>query len=117
MPSVAESLAEVARLRQPAPESYARRVKRFRASQAWHRLRVAALAKNRLTYGGRNCCELCGSFGGPWHADHIIPVSKNWLKRLDPNNIQILCRDCNYGKSNLHNTDWRKESAEHAECN
>ena len=101
--------------REPAPETYARRARRFRASAAWHRTRVNALADNRRVHGGRNRCELCGSHDGPWHADHIVPVSKDWSKRLDPNNIQILCRDCNYGKSNLHNTDWRKDSEDHAE--
>jgi 5-methylcytosine-specific restriction endonuclease McrA len=39
--------------------------------------------------------------------DHIRPLRKHWHLRLDPANLQVLCSDCNMGKSNSDVTDWR----------
>jgi len=41
------------------------------------------------------------------HVDHIIPKSHNPRIALCFDNLQILCNDCNEGKSNKFNTDWR----------
>jgi 5-methylcytosine-specific restriction endonuclease McrA len=41
------------------------------------------------------------------HVDHIEPLSKNWDRRLDPTNVQIMCDDCNLGKGNRDSIDWR----------
>lgn len=47
-------------------------------------------------------CSMCGR--RPPHVvlnvDHIIPLTVNWERRMDPNNLQVLCADCNQGKSN-----------------
>ena len=52
---------------------------------------------------------VCGASGKQTvlHVDHIKPRSKYPELALDPNNLQVLCKDCNLGKSNLYNTDWR----------
>ena len=58
-------------------------------------------------------CELCGVADGdygykerlPLHVDHIVPRSKGGGNALD--NLQVLCRACNLGKSNRDNTDFR----------
>lgn len=78
----------------------------FYDSAEWKRLRHDALRKN----DGR--CELCGQskHDGPdvtLHVDHIVPLSKDWSRRADPANLQVLCGDCNLGKSNRDQTDWR----------
>jgi 5-methylcytosine-specific restriction endonuclease McrA len=41
------------------------------------------------------------------HVDHIKPRSLFPLLAADPENLQVLCEDCNVGKSNVDTTDWR----------
>jgi hypothetical protein len=78
------------------------KAKGFYESHAWKTLRYAALKQS----GGKCCC--CGSAQGPLHVDHIIPRSKDASKELDLSNLQVLCGDCNEGKGNWDQTDWRK---------
>lgn len=75
----------------------------FYSSQSWRKARYAALKKSN----GR--CTLCGARAGlhPLHVDHIKPRSLHPLLALEPSNLQILCRDCNLGKSNTDCVDWR----------
>jgi 5-methylcytosine-specific restriction endonuclease McrA len=61
----------------------------------------------------RGVCELCGagpSPGHPLHVDHIKPRSRYPELELDPSNLQVLCEDCNLGKSNTDAIDWRTKS-------
>lgn len=77
----------------------------FYDSPAWQRLRYEALRR------ANGCCELCGmskSDGVIIQVDHIKPRSKYPELELDPNNLQVLCKPCNLGKSNRDATDWRK---------
>ncbi len=87
----------------------------FRSSLAWRRVRFAALAANAERNGGIAKCELCGataqSSGAELHADHIEAVSRNWSRRLDPTNVQILCCPCNTGKLDGPAADFRKPTA------
>lgn len=74
-------------------------------SDEWRRLRYRVLREQN----GR--CQLCGKSqkdGVILHVDHIVPLSIDWSKRLDINNLQVLCSDCNLGKSNTDTIDWRK---------
>ena len=51
-------------------------------------------------------CALCGRSkqdGIVLHVDHIKPRSKYPDMELAPSNMQVLCEDCNMGKSNK---DW-----------
>jgi ATP adenylyltransferase len=58
-------------------------------------------------------CALCGVQEGdegyedrlPLHIDHIEPRSKGGSNEID--NLQVLCRACNLGKSNRDDTDFR----------
>lgn len=81
--------------------------KSFYASPEWRKLRVRVLEK----YGAR--CMCCGrnhkDHGVVIHVDHIKPRSKHPELSLVFENLQILCEDCNLGKSNLYDTDWRPE--------
>lgn len=73
-------------------------------SEEWRRLRYDILREQH------GCCQLCGRSrkdGVVLHVDHIIPLSKDWSKRLDRDNLQVLCEDCNLGKSNTDEIDWR----------
>lgn len=96
--------------RQPAPETHRARAKRFYSSQAWHALRFDVLRDNAQRHHGKPACDLCAAHaerGNPLDCDHIIPLSVDWSKRLDRSNVQILCRRCNFGKSNRDATDFR----------
>ena len=76
----------------------------FYSTQLWREARYQVLAAN----DGR--CELCGHGkhdGKRLHVDHIKPRSKFPELELRIMNLQVLCEDCNLGKSNKDYTDWR----------
>lgn len=81
-----------------------RRVKKgnegFYNSPEWIILRNQAFSKYPLK------CHCCRENRGEFHADHIKPRSKYPLLELLISNIQILCKRCNLGKSNIDETDW-----------
>lgn len=76
----------------------------------WRKLRYQAL----LRADGR--CECCGatptSSGEPLHVDHIKPKSIHPKLELVLDNLQVLCADCNVGKGNWDETDWRSKRLE-----
>lgn len=43
------------------------------------------------------------------HVDHIKPRSKYPELQLTLSNLQVLCHDCNMGKSAWDETDWREK--------
>lgn len=75
----------------------------FYRSPQWRAVRFDVLKDA----GGR--CVLCGSGGSGviLHVDHIKPRSLRPDLSLEPKNLQCLCEDCNLGKSNRDDTDWR----------
>ena len=79
----------------------------FYRSHKWRRLRVDALEANRERYG-MLACECCGMMEvGAFHVDHIYPRSTHPELALDPQNLQVLCDDCNIGKGTAYTTNWR----------
>lgn len=77
----------------------------FYKSKAWNRLRYAALEKHYLEWGHR--CLCCKRKYVALHVDHIKPRSKYPELALDINNLQVLCAECNKGKGNWSETDFR----------
>jgi 5-methylcytosine-specific restriction endonuclease McrA len=77
----------------------------FLKSEEWRGLRYKALE----LHGAE--CQCCGrnrkTHKVVLHVDHIKPRSKFPELATDLNNLQILCEDCNMGKSNKFDTDWR----------
>jgi hypothetical protein len=53
------------------------------------------------------CCGARPTEANPLHVDHIKPRSKFPHLALSLSNLQVLCRQCNLGKSNTDDTDWR----------
>lgn len=80
--------------------------KGFYWSEEWRNLRYMALQK----YGNR--CMACGADAKQsiLHVDHIKPISKYPELKLSFENLQILCKECNLGKSNKDQTDWRGDT-------
>lgn len=78
----------------------------FYQTDEWRALRYQALRR----YGGS--CQCCGRKPPliVLHVDHIKPRSKYPELELDINNLQVLCEDCNLGKSNKDETDWRPDT-------
>lgn len=74
--------------------------KRFYSSWAWKKLRLKIIKK----YGPK--CMCCNSIERIV-VDHIKPRSKFPELELDESNMQVLCNDCNMGKSNDDFTDFR----------
>ena len=59
-------------------------------------------------YGARcMCCGATPAGGAVMNVDHIKPRKLFPDLALDINNLQILCHDCNHGKGNWDQTDWR----------
>lgn len=88
-------------------ETYKEKALRFYKSDEWRRIRYQILREQ----GGKcQCCGRSAKDGVVLHVDHIVPLSKDWNKRLDKNNLQVLCEDCNLGKSNTDFIDWRFKS-------
>jgi 5-methylcytosine-specific restriction endonuclease McrA len=85
-----------------------RQNKRFRnafySSPEWLEVRYQALQK----CGARcQCCGASPADGALMHVDHIKPRSRFPELQLELSNLQVLCRRCNQGKSNIDATDWR----------
>lgn len=76
--------------------------KNFYLSKRWKALRYDVLLKY-----GRDCM-LCGITARPPHIDHIKPRSKFPELAYEVSNLQVLCAECNEGKSNRDTTDFRK---------
>lgn len=73
----------------------------FYRTDSWRKLRYKVLAY----YGSK--CMLCKTEKGSMHVDHIKSRSKFPQLELDFNNLQVLCRDCNMGKSAWDDHDFR----------
>jgi len=90
----------------PVVSSRHKTAQSFYNSDEWKRVRYKAL------YSNNGCCELCGRSkrvdGVILHVDHIKPRSTYPNLTLVESNLQVLCGDCNIGKVNLDEVDWRK---------
>jgi len=81
--------------------------KKFYQTPEWRELRYKVLAN----FG--NKCFACGrspSDGVVIHVDHILPRSIYPEHALRFGNMQVLCADCNIGKSNKYEDNWHKKS-------
>lgn len=81
----------------------------FYYSKEWRALRYRVLRE----YGARcQCCGATPETSKQVHVDHIKPRSKFPHLELEFSNLQVLCEDCNLGKSNIDDTDWRPNVTE-----
>ncbi|MGE7932128.1 HNH endonuclease [Viridibacillus arvi] len=68
----------------------------FYHSTAWRKARQLAILESR------GMCVSCfndNRLVPGYIVDHIIPIKVNWLKRLDLDNLQYLCKACHNKKT------------------
>jgi len=73
-------------------------------ARKWREVRFEALRAS-----GGKCC-LCGAsprVGAVLHVDHIKPKSLYPKLAFEVSNLQVLCSDCNLGKGNRSEDDFR----------
>ena len=69
----------------------------FYCSKQWQELR------NRKWYDADGLCEMCkkkGIIREGIDVHHLVEISKDWSKRLDYDNLVLLCKDCH---NEIHN--------------
>ncbi len=91
--------------RMPREESISEVAKdSFLDTYAWRALRMKVLIRD-----GRRCacCGATPATGAVMNVGHIKPRRLYPELALDENNLQVLCHDCNHGKGNWDETDWR----------
>lgn len=78
----------------------------FLSTYEWRKLRYKVLLK----YGRKcACCGATPEDGRQVHVDHIKPRKKYPELALEFSNLQVLCGECNHGKSNWDETDHRQD--------
>jgi 5-methylcytosine-specific restriction endonuclease McrA len=102
--SKTEKIVSTEEKRSFTKEEYIKKANEFYKSPEWRKVRYEVLREQK---GKCQCCGRSAKDGVILHVDHIVPLSKDWSKRLDKNNLQVLCEDCNLGKSNTDSIDWR----------
>lgn len=88
------------RYRRDVQRKEKRKLNAFYDSWEWKKARYETIKK----YGRK--CMCCGS-ESKIVVDHIKPVRRYPHMSLDLDNLQVLCDDCNRGKSYQDETDWR----------
>lgn len=84
-----------------------RDIEGFYKTYSWRNLRY------KTVKASNGKCAACGrdpSDGIKLNVDHIKPVKRYWDLRLSPDNLQVLCNECNHGKASWDETDWREPS-------
>lgn len=76
---------------------------KFYHSSAWKQLRAA-----KLSQAGYACeeCKKKGIITLAVDVHHIVPISEDWDKRFDMNNLRCLCVNCH---NKAHNRGWSKK--------
>jgi len=80
--------------------------KEFLQSYEWRKVRMVALKRDGAICA---CCGASPKTGAVMNVDHIKPRRTHPHLALDPENLQVLCADCNHGKGSWDDTDWRKK--------
>ena len=75
--------------------NYDKKLTRFYNSSAWRSTSKLVLLRDDYV------CQMCG--GEATMVDHIIPIKKDWNRRLDLDNLQASCKACNDAKANREN--------------
>ena len=99
------SVMEALRSMPPPPTRPHNKFAAFYNSRAWRAARYAFIKTQPRPLR----CQACGAtaLDARICTDHIEPIKKNWDRRLDATNFQLLCDACNLAKASRDQTDWR----------
>jgi 5-methylcytosine-specific restriction endonuclease McrA len=101
---IAAQLSKAQKTHRPIPSNDYVTTDAFLQSYEWRKLRMEALK----LHGARcQCCGATPATGAIMNVDHIKPRRLFPAKALDLSNLQVLCHECNHGKGNWDQTDWR----------
>lgn len=81
----------------------------FLHSWEWKQVRYMVLMRSD---GKCGCCGRGKDQGAVLNVDHIKPRKKHPELALTLSNLQVLCSECNRGKGNWDQTDWRANGNE-----
>ena len=82
----------------------------FLQSFEWRSIRMMAIKM----HGAKcQCCGATPATGAVINVDHIKPRKRFPELALSIDNLQVLCHDCNHGKGNWDQTDWRAINSQH----
>ena len=77
-----------------------------RQANAFYKTKEWRTLSAELRKSAGPACAMCGrdfkKYGLSKNADHIKPLMYFWDLRLDPENIQIICYECNKAKSSFN---------------
>lgn len=82
----------------------------FLKSFEWRSIRMMALKQHSAKC---QCCGATPATGAVINVDHIKPRKLFPELALSIDNLQVLCHDCNHGKGNWDQTDWRAVNTQH----
>lgn len=68
------------------------------SERKWYALRADVIERDG------EICRYCGSTDGPWHIDHVVPLSKGGKSTLD--NLVVACGPCNQSKGDRLIEEW-----------
>lgn len=77
----------------------------FLKSYEWRKVRMIVLKRDGAKCA---CCGASPATGAVMNVDHIKPRKTHPRLSLDPQNLQVLCHECNHGKGNWDDTKWRQ---------
>lgn len=72
---------------------------------AWRQAIKPSLRQRVFDRDGEQC-QYCGTKDGPWHIDHIHPVSRGGSNTLE--NLTVACAPCNLSKSAMTVDEWKR---------
>lgn len=73
-------------------------------SREWRSVRMAVLERDKAKC---SCCGRTSADGIKINVDHIKNRHKHPELALTLSNLQVLCNECNHGKGNRYDTNWR----------
>lgn len=86
----------------------------FLQTYEWRATRMQVLKRDGAICA---CCGASPANGAIMNVDHIKPRRLFPHLALDISNLQVLCGDCNHGKGNWDQTDWRPKDCASIESN
>jgi 5-methylcytosine-specific restriction endonuclease McrA len=115
MSSIAELIADIDAVEQRRAEQRAAKAEQADRYSRFYKSRAYRAARYQFWCRQEERpvrCRACGVTAAQARlvCDHIVPIKKDWSRRLDQSNFQILCNDCNLAKASSDQTDWRTDS-------